>query len=208
MATVILMLQLTTRDVEKIVAIVFDVPDHDLLALRARLENLRKKGCPSGLATGRGKVARFDFQQLTDLSVALALIDAGLSPEYAALAVEDMDGLSQRCFALLGAKELGRGGLGRALEAGYWPIDGSVTARCSVHRLLGNPGDEAIRIATWAISSSGARQPSDTGLSAAHIDFGTLFIRLIHAIAEIRGHDGVELAVDVLNRLEDDGIGS
>ena len=79
-ATVILMIQLSTREVEKIAARVFNVPDTDALALRARLENLRKKGCPHGLATGRGKVAKFDFEQLADVSIALALIDAGLSP--------------------------------------------------------------------------------------------------------------------------------
>lgn len=198
------MMQLPTRDVEKIVATVFDVPDHDLLALRARLENLRKKGCPSGLATGRGKVAKFDFDQLTDLSVALALIDAGLSPEYAALAVEDMDGVAGRCFALLGAQEFLHDELGQALEASFWPMETSVTAQCSVHRLLGNPGDEAIRVATWAISSSrGGRQLSDTGLSATHIDFGTLFIRLVSAIAGTTGHEGVELAFALLNRSDD-----
>lgn len=151
-----------------------------------------------------GKVAKFDFQQLTDLSVALALIDAGLSPEYAALAVEDMDGVAGTCFALLGAQGLRRDELGQALEASFWPTDTSVTARCSVHRLLGNPGDEAIRVATWGISSSHAgRQPSDTGLSAAHIDFGTLFIRLVGAIAATTGSDGVELAIALFERSED-----
>lgn len=202
-ANVIFMMQLSTREVEKIVAIVFDVHTDDMLALRARLENLRKKGCPSGLATGRGKVAKFDFQQLTQLSLALALIDAGLSPEYAVIAVEDMDDVA-RCFALLGAERLCHDELGHALVVGFWPMEASVIALCSVHRLLGNPGDQAIRVPTWAISSShGGPQPSDTGLSAAHIDFGTLFIRLVSAIAGISGHDGIELATALLDRSED-----
>lgn len=54
-SNVIFMIELSTRQVEKIVAIVFDVHTDDMLALRARLENLRKKGCPTGLATGRGR---------------------------------------------------------------------------------------------------------------------------------------------------------
>lgn len=203
------MMQLSTREVEKIVAIVFDVHTGDVLALRARLENLRKKGFPSGLATGRGKVAKFDFQQLIELSVALALIDAGLSPEYAVIAVEDMDGVPSRCFALLGAQGLCRDELQQALAASFWPMEASVTALCSVHRLLGNPGDEAIRVPTWAISSSrGGSQPSDTGLSAAHIDFGALFIRLVRAIAEITDQDNVELAINVLNRTDGHGVSS
>ncbi|MFO6430722.1 hypothetical protein ACLBKT_11610 [Erythrobacter sp. W302b] len=163
-----------------------------------------RDACPSGLATGRGKVAKFDFKQLTHLSVALALIDAGLSPEYAATAVEDMDGVADRCFGLLAGHGLCRDELGQALVASFWPMEASVTALCSVHRLLGNPGDQAIRVPTWAISSStNSRQPSDTGLSAAHIDFGTLFIRLVRAIAGITGHDGVELATALLDRSED-----
>jgi hypothetical protein len=198
------MIKLSTREVERIVAQVFDVPDRDKLALRARMENLRKKGFPSGLATGRGKVASFGLEQLTDLSVALALIDAGLSPEYAALAVEDMDGMAHRFFALLRAQELPRDRLKHALEAGFWPSGTSITARCSVHRLLGAPGNETIRVATWAISSSiDGRQPSDSGLSAVHIDFGTLFIRLVSAIAEMTGKDGFQLASHMLDRPED-----
>ncbi len=200
-SNVIYMIQLSTRQVEKIVAIVFDVHADDMLALRARLENLRKKGCPGGLATGRGKVAKFDFEQLTILSLALALIDAGLSPEYAAIAVEDMEDVAKTCFASLAAWRPEPDDLRFALEASQWPTETSIMARCSVHRLLGNPGDQAIRIPTWVISdASETRQPSDTGLSSAHVDFGSLFIRLVNAIANVSGEDRVQLANCLLNR--------
>lgn len=208
MATVIFMIQLSTREVENIAAHVFEVPEADKLALRARLENLRKKGCPHGLVTGRGKVAKFDFGQLTDVSVALALIDAGLSPDYAVSAVEDTDGAIRECFALLARQKPSSEDLNAALVARWddceWPGDRLVTASCNMHRLLSGPKDEAYRVATWVVfEPSGEMQPIGIGLSAVHIDFGTLFLKLVKAIAHITSVDGVALALDLLDRAED-----
>lgn len=202
-ANVIFMIQLSTREVEKIVAHVFDVPDADKLALRARLENLRKKGCPNGLATGRGKVARFAFEQLAELSVALALIDAGLSPDYAVFAVEDTDGAVRECFGLLASYRFPRDEWAAALDAEEWPGT-TVTASCCMHRLLSNPRDLAVRVATWDISESGGDiRPADAPLSAVHIDMGTLFVRLVKAIARVTETDMVELAEGLLAQVKD-----
>lgn len=208
MTTVIFMIKLSTRDVEKIVAHVFDVPDTDKLALRARLENLRKKGCPHGLATGRGKVAKFNFEQLADLSVALALIDAGLSPDYAVFAVEDTDGAVRECFGLLANYEFPRDEWEAALDAEEWP-GMSVTAWCCMHRLLSNPRDLAVRVATWDVSHGrGDIRPAEAPLSAVHIDMGTLFVRLVKAISRVTETDVVALAEGLLAQAEDYGIHS
>lgn len=208
MSNVIFMIQLSTREVEKIVAHVFGVPENDKLALRARLENLRKKGCPHGLVTGRGKVARFDFEQLTDVSVALALIDAGLSPDYAVSAIEDTDGAIRECFALLARQKPSSDDLNAAVVASWddcvWPGERLVTASCNMHRLLSGPRDEAYRVATWVVfEPSSEMQPMGVGLSAVHIDFGTLFVKLVKAIAHITGVEGIALALDLLARAED-----
>lgn len=207
-ANVIFMIQLSTREVEKIVAYVFEVPEADELALRARLENLRKKGCPHGLVTGRGKVARFDFGQLIDVSVALALIDAGLSPDYAVSAVEDTDGAIRECFELLARQKPSSDDLNAALLAPWhdceWPGERPVTASCTMHRLLSGPRDEAYRVATWAVfEASGDLHPVGIGLSAVRIDVGTLFVKLVKAIAHIKGVEGVALALDLLARATD-----
>jgi len=207
-STVIFMIQLTTRDVEKIAALVFEVPEGDELALRARLENLRKKGCPHGLVTGRGKVARFDFGQLIDVSVALALIDAGLSPDYAVSAVEDTDGAIRECFELLARQKPSSDDLNAALLTPWddceWPGERPVTASCTMHRLLSGPRDEAYRVATWEVfEASSYLHLVGMGLSAVHIDVGTLFVKLVKAIAHIKGVEGVALALDLLARATD-----
>lgn len=196
--------QLSTREVEKIVAHVFDVPDTDKLALRARLENLRKKGCPHGLATGRGKVAKFDFEQLADVSIALALIDAGLSPDYAVSAVEDTDGVVRECFGLLAQHGLSTDELGAAVDAGEWPATKTVTAWCCMHRLLSIPRDIAVRVATWVASASfGDQQPVDVPFSAVRIDVGALFVRLVKAISFVTEIDVIELAEGLLAQAEE-----
>lgn len=192
------MIQLSTREVEKVVAHVFDVPDADKLALRARLENLRKKGCPNGLVTGRGKVAKFDFGQLTDVSIALALIDAGLSPDYAVLAVEDEDGVFRQSIEQLAVQEPSAYDLASALDAGLWPVEDTVIAACCTHRLLSRPGDQAIRVATWKVNFDGSGPLSDSGISAVSIDMGTLFIRLVKAVSEVSDVDPIALATGLM----------
>ena len=198
------MIQLSTREVEKIAAHVFSVPDADKLALRARLENLRKKGCPHGLATGRGKVARFDFEQLTDVSVALALIDAGLSPDYAVLAVEDTDGVVGQCFGFLAHHDVSPDELRTAVDEGEWPVGRTVTAWCCMHRLLSSPRDLGVRVATWIASEcTGEQQPTEVPFYAVRIDVGALFVRLVKAISQVADVDVVELAEGLLAQAAD-----
>ncbi len=196
---VIFMIQLSTREVEKIAAHVFNVPDADKLALRARLENLRKKGCPRGLATGRGKVAKFDFEQLADVTIALALIDAGLSPDYAVSAVEDTDGVVRECFGFLAHHHVSLDELRVAVDEGEWPVGRTATAWCCMHRLLSTPRDLGVRVATWIASDCiGDQQPTDLPFSAVRIDVGVLFVRLVKAMSHVAGFDVVELAERLL----------
>lgn len=198
------MIQLSTREVEKIAAHVFDVPDSDKFALRARLENLRKKGCPHGLATGRGKVAKFDFEQLIGVSIALALIDAGLSPDYAVSAVEDTDGVFRECFGFLAHHDLSPEELRVAADDGEWPVGRTVTAWCCMHRLLSSPRDAAVRVATWIASDrTGDQQPVDVPISAVRIDVGALFVKLVKAMSQVADLDVVELAEGLLAHAEE-----
>ena len=198
------MIQLSTREVEKIAAHVFNVPDADKLALRARLENLRKKGCPHGLATGRGKVAKFDFEQLADVSIALALIDAGLSPDYAVSAVEDTDGVVRECFGFLAHHDISPDELRLAVDEGEWPGGKTVTAWCCMHRLLSTPRDLGVRVATWIASEcTGEQHPTDVPFSAVRIDVGALFVKLVKAIAHVTDVNVVELAEGLLAQAED-----
>lgn len=203
-ANVIFMIQLSTREVEKTVAHAFDVPDTDKLALRARLENLRKKGCPHGLATGRGKVAKFDFEQLADVSIALALIDAGLSPDYAVSAVEDTDGVVRECFGFLANQDLSPEELKVAVDDEEWPVGRTVTAWCCMHRLLSTPRDLGVRVATWIASECiGDQPPTDVPFSAVRIDVGALFVRLVKAMSHVADLDVVELAKGLLAQAEE-----
>lgn len=59
------------------------LPAH-AVAFRRRLEHLRSRGCPAGLQTGTGRPATYGWTQLVQLTVALDLLDVGLTPERAA----------------------------------------------------------------------------------------------------------------------------
>lgn len=204
MITVIFMIQLSTREVEKIAAHVFNVPDAEKLALRARLENLRKKGCPHGLVTGRGKVAKFDFEQLSVVSIALALIDAGLSPDYAVSAVEDADDVVRECFGLFALHDLATDELRAALEEGEWHVGKTVTAWCCMHRLLSPHRDDAVRVATWIASNSiGNPQPVEVPFSAVRIDVGALLLKLVKAMSLVANLDAVEIAEGLMAQAEE-----
>lgn len=51
------------------------------VAFRARLQHLQRNAFPSGVNTGKGKRAAYGWEQLIELSVALDLIDLGLTPD-------------------------------------------------------------------------------------------------------------------------------
>lgn len=202
-------MRLATRDVEEVVARVFDVPATDKLALRARLENLRKKGWPHGLTTGRGRVAKFDFDQLSDLSVALALIDAGLSPEHAVLALEDADQLVRDCFSALAHHTISADELSAAFELGNWPMERTVIAWCFMHRLLSRQSDPGVPVATWTITEN-KDGPRTTGinLSAVRVDLGSLFLRLVRAVSQVTQVEVDELTITLRERMSKNLVSS
>lgn len=60
-----------------------DVDDSSMVAFRGRLQHFQRLGFPAGINTGRGRSAAYSFGQLVQLSLAVELIQLGLTPEKA-----------------------------------------------------------------------------------------------------------------------------
>ncbi len=87
-------MEIRAKEAEALFAAAYGIGAEHRVAFRRRLEHLRTYGCPSGLATGRGRPAIYNWLQLVQQTIALDLIDVGLTPERAArLAVGDLHGV-------------------------------------------------------------------------------------------------------------------
>lgn len=80
-------MEMGSREVEKLLGAKLGDTGLDpqrTLAFRGRLDRLRKLGCPTGVRTGKGRAATYGWTQVVQLSLALDLINLGLTPDYAA----------------------------------------------------------------------------------------------------------------------------
>lgn len=83
-------MKIRAKKAESLFASAYGIGAEHPVAFRRRLEHLRTHGCPTGLDTGRGRPAIYGWLQLVQQTIALDLIDVGLTPERAArLAVSD-----------------------------------------------------------------------------------------------------------------------
>lgn len=77
-------MKLRAKEAEALFAAAYGMGPEHQVAFRRRLEHLRTYGCPQGLATGRGRPAVYTWLQLVQQSLALELVEVGLTPERAA----------------------------------------------------------------------------------------------------------------------------
>mgnify|MGYP000456919625 CR=1 FL=1 len=84
-------MRISFKEVGTILAAQFGIEgEHERsAAFRSRLQHLQRAGVPAGVNTGKGKRASYSWPQLIELIVVLDLINIGLSPEAARIAVED-----------------------------------------------------------------------------------------------------------------------
>lgn len=78
-------------EVERTLALAYNIADDKRTAFAARLKHLQKRGFPPGINTGRGRAAVYNVGHLVLLGVALELNQLGLTPERAIKAIgEDL----------------------------------------------------------------------------------------------------------------------
>jgi hypothetical protein len=80
-------MNLSFNQVEAVFAARFDIPADRAVAFRGRLQHLQRLNFPTGVNTGRGKKASYGWKQIIQLTVALDLIDFGMTPDVAARSV-------------------------------------------------------------------------------------------------------------------------
>lgn len=64
----------------ELLAALFDIPPERATALRGRIQYFQDKGFPPGTKTGRGKRASYGPREIIMLTVALSLLQQGLTP--------------------------------------------------------------------------------------------------------------------------------
>ncbi|GBH29689.1 hypothetical protein [Sphingobium xenophagum] len=90
---------LTFAQVASILEFVHAIHAQHSDAFRARLKHLQRLGFPSGINTGKGKAAEYNWREIIMLAVALQLIELGLAPEKAKLICADNEFGILRAFA-------------------------------------------------------------------------------------------------------------
>lgn len=81
-------MQLGYREAEDMLGAKYGIHSTRRVAFRGRLDHLRKYGCPDGVNTGKGRPAVFGWNQITELALALELVNLGIPPEQTARALQ------------------------------------------------------------------------------------------------------------------------
>ena len=116
------MREFSFAEVEAVIASQFDIASAKRSALRSRIKALQKYGVPNRPATGRGVPASFNCDHILQLSVAMELTSAGLSPQHAAGIVRRC-WWSQRALVIAGLDELKDGSGPRRIDLGWaWVV--------------------------------------------------------------------------------------
>lgn len=183
------MIEIGIRDVERVFVAIYDVPAARTLAMRARLEHLRKKGCPRGLATGRGKVALFETNQLLELATALALIDVGISPDHAVGIMKSYADLFLKGYAALGRLGLAKSEWFAAVLHGEWKASSTVIATCST-QLLSDGLVAEIHEVHEDYRPMDARMPT----AAVVLDLGSIWAQTVFSASRIAGTNPTDVA--------------
>jgi hypothetical protein len=181
-------MDLRSRTVERMLASNFGIQEDRLLAFRGRLDHLRRQGCPSGVNTGKGKAAVYDWAQIVELALALSLLDLGISPEHASAFVKrNAQSIHLAICDLLGEGR-GRGELPLLAERQEWPIETTTFLIGTAFALAGltpkgnsePPGAAFVKadsVADWFGSTH------DVARTIFLIDLGTKLVSLMGLVA-------------------------
>jgi hypothetical protein len=93
-------MELSFKEIEEVFAARYGIRP-PTIAFRGRLQHLQRGGFPTDVNTGKGKKATYGWRQVIQLSVALDLLDLGLTPEVAkALVLANEPRIRTACFEI------------------------------------------------------------------------------------------------------------
>jgi len=72
----------TYAQLESVMVRVFDVPDDEIGAFRARIRRLRDLGIPSVPRIGSGSRNKYETENMIELAIALAMLSVGVASKY------------------------------------------------------------------------------------------------------------------------------
>jgi len=182
-------MEIRAKEAETLFASAYGIGAEHRVAFRRRLEHLRTYGCPVGLNTGRGRPAIYNWLQLVQQTLALDLIDVGLTPERAArLAVGDP--LSVQMFAAMLTRLMvdSAATASKWIDADRWPSEHSLFLYGRL-RELASVSDPNLSVdATFAIIRGDQIAKWNADRASVEtvgivIDFGQLIASLIKRVA-------------------------
>lgn len=196
-------MELGSRTAEAMMASAFGIEADRLLRFRGRLDHLRRHGCPSGTNTGKGRAAAFGWAQLTELMLALTLLDLGISPEHAARFVrENTRNVLLGLVVLFGPERT----VEYVVQAGAklkWPVEETVFLVGSVRALAGMraDGDSETSLVQLLDYEQLARELTQADFAHASnlvIDLGTRMATLVALVAIEVQRPPTEVAEDLM----------
>lgn len=202
-------MKVSAKDVEAMFAAEFGIASDARTAFRRRIDHLRSHGCPSNLATGRGRPAIYGWQQLVEQALAFELLNLGLSPERAAIAVLDPKNDAQSlCYQLVFTTGWSKfASSAGAFQSDTWPIEATMLLRYQPFELFSlaekrsQPDHTLLPVDGLSISTL-AQHRSAQAASGILIDLGLLFLSLFRAISTCVGATEREVVTDFLEWAE------
>lgn len=193
-------MEIGSRQLHEALAHYYGLQPTQRVAFRGRLEHLRKLGCPAGITGGRGRPAKFGWDQAVELLVALELVNLGLSPNMTAEFLS-----RQRVGLMAGAGALAQSSFvefAQALELGRWPFEITIILEAEVNALgaMTHRGDNDSQVLVYM---SGPRlvetlENAQQASSRIILDLGSILLRFVVAVSEQVSKAPADLAADFM----------
>ncbi|MEH6716515.1 hypothetical protein [Parasphingorhabdus flavimaris] len=191
-------MEIRAKEAEALFAAAYGIGPEHRVAFRRRLEHLRTHGCPSGLATGRGRPAIYSWLQLVQQTIALDLIDVGLTPERAARLVVGDPHCVKMFAAVLTTLMANNAALAATwIDKDKWPSEHSLFLYGRLRELASVsdptlPTDATFGLVRGDEIEEWNAERSSIETVAIVIDFGQLIASLIRRVADFTERSTVE----------------
>jgi hypothetical protein len=170
----------------------FAVAPECMSTFRGRLQHLqRQKSFPDGVNTGKGKKAVYGWRQLLQLTVALDLIDLGLTPEVAVERVRSQSGVDRliRAAYEVSHRFSGVTALSEAIEATHCPLEKTAYVLTSAAALSFSDSRDKPYLIVIDGGALISRLRDDPAITPAEgmIDFGSRIMLVSRIVADVTG---------------------
>jgi hypothetical protein len=194
-------MDLTFNQVEAVFVRRFDIPDEKAVAFRGRLQHLQRLNFPQGVNTGRGKKASYGWLQVIQLTVALDLIDLGMTPDLVARTVKQgsdriVDAVAKVTLAFESAQKLSK-----AIYKARCPFGITQIAVFSTYALtFSRTDDQPGMILTYSGKDFLEQFAKDPAVepTAAFVNLGARMMLVAQFVGRTTALDPIKVAEDLL----------